>query len=245
MVKMERYRTGELKNSSRNLRTGIEESRIAKTVLKVVSVLGVSLIMSDGVLTPAQSVLGAIQGLQVVDPNISTSVIIGVSCAILVLLFLVQPLGTSRIASTFAPIVIIWLLFNAAFGIYNLALFDHSVLKAFSPYFAGAYLVRTGTDGWKSLGGILLSFTGKSPDGSVWIFSLMTVLQGWKPCLPIWELSAGEPSNSVGSAFASPASCWRTLARPHTSVSIHPLIRTLSSTVFLRGCCIRVLSLLS
>lgn len=42
----------------------------------------------------------------------------------------------------------------------NLALYDHSVLKAFSPYFAGQYLVRNKTEGWKSLGGILLAFTG-------------------------------------------------------------------------------------
>lgn len=54
----------------------------------------------------------------------------------------------------------IWLLFNACSGIYNLAKFDHSVLKAFSPYFAGAYFVRNGTDGWRSLGGLLLAFTG-------------------------------------------------------------------------------------
>lgn len=42
----------------------------------------------------------------------------------------------------------------------NLVHFDHSVLKAFSPYFAGQYLVRNKTDGWRSLGGILLAFTG-------------------------------------------------------------------------------------
>ena len=42
----------------------------------------------------------------------------------------------------------------------NLAKFDYSVLKAFSPYFAGAYFVRHKTDGWRSLGGILLAFTG-------------------------------------------------------------------------------------
>jgi KUP system potassium uptake protein len=41
--------------------------------------------------------------------------------------------------------------------------FDHSVLKAFSPYFAGLYFVRNKTEGWKSLGGILLAFTGKNP----------------------------------------------------------------------------------
>ena len=48
----------------------------------------------------------------------STSTIVGTSCGILILLFLIQPLGISKIASGFAPIVIIWLLFNFCFGIY-------------------------------------------------------------------------------------------------------------------------------
>lgn len=90
------------------------------------------MVMSDGVLTPAQSVLGAVQGLKVVKPDISNATVVGTSCGILILLFLIQPLGTAKIASCFAPIVIIWLAFNAAFGIYNLVNFDHSVLKAFS-----------------------------------------------------------------------------------------------------------------
>ena len=42
----------------------------------------------------------------------------------------------------------------------NLAVYDYTVLKAFSPYFAGQYLVNNGTEGWKSLGGVLLCFTG-------------------------------------------------------------------------------------
>lgn len=56
--------------------------------------------------------------LEVVDPTISTATIIGTTCAILVVLFVVQPFGTSRLGSTFAPVVIIWLLFNLTFGIY-------------------------------------------------------------------------------------------------------------------------------
>ncbi len=56
--------------------------------------------------------------LTVVKPDISKSTIVGTSCAILILLFLIQPLGTSKIGSLFAPIVIIWLTFNLAFGIY-------------------------------------------------------------------------------------------------------------------------------
>lgn len=90
----------------------MEKSGASKLLLKIFGVLGVSMVMADGVLTPAQSVLGAIQGLQVASNNITTPTIIGVTCAILVLLFLIQPFGTSKIASSFAPIVIVWLLFN-------------------------------------------------------------------------------------------------------------------------------------
>jgi len=206
---MERYNTSELKRSGRTVRYGLENSRIARTALKVVGVLGVSLIMSDGVLTPAQSVLGAIQGLNVVNPDISLPTITGVSCAILILLFLIQPLGTAKIASAFAPIVIIWLTFNLAFGIYNLVFFDHSVLKAFSPYFAGAYLVRNGTDGWRSLGGILLAFTGvEAMFADLGAFSMRAIQLSWMcfafPCLLLSYTGQAAYISVNPSAYAYP-----------------------------------------
>jgi len=117
-IKMERYPNAELPKQSRSIRNWLEKSKIAHALLKILAVFGVSLIIADGILTPAQSVLGAIQGLTVVDENIGSPTIIGVSCAILVLLFLLQPLGIQKLASCFAPIVILWLLFNASFGIY-------------------------------------------------------------------------------------------------------------------------------
>jgi KUP system potassium uptake protein len=142
----------------------------------------------DGVLTPAQSVLGAIQGLTVASSNITTSTIIGVSCAILILLFLVQPFGTTKVASAWAPIVIVWLLFNFCTGIYNLTMFDHTVLKAFSPYFAGNFFVRNGTDGWRMLGGLLLAFTGvEALFADLGAFSKRAIQLSWLcfayPCL--------------------------------------------------------------
>ena len=112
---MERYNTNDLSTPVRGVRAWVEKSRFAKVLLRVVGVLGVSLVMADGALTPAQSVLGAIQGVQVVNPNLQSGAIIGISCAILILLFMVQPFGTSKIATGFAPIVVIWLLFNAVF----------------------------------------------------------------------------------------------------------------------------------
>ncbi|PSR74851.1 potassium transporter-domain-containing protein [Coniella lustricola] len=159
-VRLERYRTGDLRPGARSVRRFLENSPASKTLLKVVGVLGVSMIMADGVLTPAQSVLGAIQGIRVVNPSLGTPVIIGVSCAILVILFALQPFGTSKLGTGFAPIVVVWLLFNLVSGIYNLAIYDYTVLKAFSPYFAFSYLIRNGEQGWRSLGGLLLAFTG-------------------------------------------------------------------------------------
>lgn len=209
MVKMERYLSSDMKTPGRTFRTGMENSAIAKAMLKIVGVLGVSMIMSDGVLTPAQSVLGAIQGLEVVNPNITTSTIIGVSCAILILLFLVQPLGTAKLASAFAPIVILWLCFNGAFGIYNLVKFDHSVLKAFSPYFAVEFLVRNKTDGWKSLGGILLSFTGvEAMFADLGAFSRRAVQLSWMcfafPCLLLAYIGQAAYISVTPEAYSNP-----------------------------------------
>lgn len=118
MIKMERVQTGELRRSAKTARNFIERSSLAQFFLRTIGVLGVALIMSDGVLTPAQSVLGAIQGINVVNPNITKGTVVGVSCAILIVLFFLQPFGTTKLASSFAPIVIVWLLFNFVFGIY-------------------------------------------------------------------------------------------------------------------------------
>ena len=118
---MERHATRELGRSTKNIRSTIEKTRFFRGLLKAIGVLAVSMVMADGVLTPAQSVLGAVQGLNVVKPDIGKPTVVGVTCAILILLFLIQPLGISKITMVFSPIVMLWLTMNAGFGIYNLA----------------------------------------------------------------------------------------------------------------------------
>ncbi|KAH6681627.1 putative potassium transporter 5 [Halenospora varia] len=210
-VKMERHLTNDLKPVNKGVRDWIEKSAAARVVLKILGVVGVSMVMSDGVLTPAQSVLGAIQGLRVAQPAISTSTIVGVSCAILVLLFAVQPFGTTKIASSFAPIVIIWLLFNLCSGIYNLAMFDHSVLKAFNPYFAGAFLMRNKEEGWRALGGLLLAFTGcEALFADLGAFSKRAIQLSWLcfafPCLLVAYIgqAAYISQDATGEAYTNP-----------------------------------------
>ncbi|KAK2612025.1 hypothetical protein QQS21_001990 [Conoideocrella luteorostrata] len=187
-VRMQRYATNDLKLGGKSLRGFLEHSRISQFALQFVGVLGVSMVMADGVLTPAQSVLGAIQGIKVVNQDLGTPAIVGISCAILAVLFLIQPLGTTKIGTTFAPIVTVWLLFNFCAGIYNLAVHDYTVLKAFSPHYAFGYLVRNGSDGWKSLGGLLLAFTGvEALFADLGAFSKRAVQLSWLcltyPCL--------------------------------------------------------------
>ena len=210
-VPLDRYRTDDLKTGGKSLRYFLEHSRVSKLGLQLVGVLGVSMVMADGMLTPAQSVLGAIQGIQVANPNLETSAIVGISCAVLVVLFLIQPFGTSKIGTTFAPIVTIWLLFNLCAGIYNLAVHDYTVLKAFSPHFAFAYLVRNGTEGWKSLGGLLLAFTGvEALFADLGAFSKRAVQISWLclayPCLLLAYIgqSAYISADETKTAYTNP-----------------------------------------
>ena len=158
-LKIQRVLTGDMPHGNRSIRARIEKSSIFRGLLKIIGVLAVSLVMADGVLTPAQSVLGAYQGLNVIT-TFKTSTVVGATCGTLVLLFLIQPLGTTKIASTFAPIVVIWLGWIGGIGLFNLIKYDYTVLKAFNPGEAFSFLIRHKEEGWHSLGGVLLCFTG-------------------------------------------------------------------------------------
>lgn len=92
---------------------------------------------------------------------IITGVVVFVAVVILVSLFSVQHYGTDRVGWLFAPIVFLWFLSIASIGMYNIWKHDTSVLKAFSPVYIYRYFKRGGRDRWTSLGGIMLSITGK------------------------------------------------------------------------------------
>ncbi|GAM91409.1 hypothetical protein ANO11243_094590 [Dothideomycetidae sp. 11243] len=160
MVRMERIKSGELNKGAESMRRRLENSRLAKRGLQVVGILAVTAIIADGILTPAQSVLGAVQGIEVVKPDISKSTVLGVTNAILIFLFAIQSLGISRVTVAFSPIILIWLTFNAVSAIYNLAKYDASVFVAFNPGLAFEFLIDKGQEGWRLLGGVLLAFTG-------------------------------------------------------------------------------------
>jgi K+ transporter len=81
---------------------------------------------------------------------------------ILLLLFSVQRVGTHKVGWLFAPVVFIWLISIGGIGIYNIIKHDFTVLKAFSPVYIIRYFSSNAKRRWVSLGGVLLSITGKS-----------------------------------------------------------------------------------
>lgn len=209
LVHMERHHTGNLRPANLGVRSLMERSRFFRGLLKTIGVLAVSMVLSDGVLTPAQSVLGAVQGLNVVSPDISSSTVVGTSCGIILVLFFIQPLGLTRLASAFAPIVIIWLAFNGGFGIYNLVQYDHSVLKAFNPYYAFQFFIQRKTEGWKMLGGVLLAFTGvEALFADLGAFSMRAIQLSWLcwtyPCLLLGYLGQGAYISHHPDAYSNP-----------------------------------------
>ncbi|CAG8522071.1 2005_t:CDS:2 [Ambispora leptoticha] len=127
-------------------------------VLLAFVILGASLILGDGLLTPAISVISAVEGMEVQVPSLASGVV-PLSCAIIFFLFIGQQYGTDKVSKCFAPIVSLWLFSLAAIGIWNIS-GDPSVLKAYNPYYAFNYFIRNGSDGFNVLGGVLLCITG-------------------------------------------------------------------------------------
>ncbi|KAJ8505870.1 hypothetical protein OPV22_006756 [Ensete ventricosum] len=121
---------------------------------------GACMVIGDGVLTPAISVLSSISGLQVRAKELHDGEVVLVACLVLVGLFSLQHRGTQRVAFMFAPIVIIWLLCIGVIGLYNTIHWNPKVYHALSPLYIIKFFRQTGKDGWISLGGVLLSITG-------------------------------------------------------------------------------------
>ncbi|XP_010681416.1 potassium transporter 10 isoform X2 [Beta vulgaris subsp. vulgaris] len=141
-------------------RQWLEKHSSRKNALLLLVLGGTCMVIGDGILTPAISVLSASGGIKVDHPNLSNDVVVLVAVIILVGLFSLQHYGTDKVGWLFAPIVLLWFLMIGGIGIFNIWKYDSSVLKAFSPVYLYRYLKNGGKDGWTSLGGIMLSITG-------------------------------------------------------------------------------------
>ncbi|BGO93261.1 hypothetical protein NBRC10512_000086 [Rhodotorula toruloides] len=129
---------------------------LIKLFLFCLTLFGVCLTVADGMLTPAVSVTSAIVGLSYGAPKAANAVV-GISCGVLVVLFMVQPFGTKKIATLFSPIVLVWLGLNGICGIINIAAHP-AIFRAFDPSRAVMLFVRT--KNFDLLAGVILCITG-------------------------------------------------------------------------------------
>ncbi|CAH8305857.1 unnamed protein product [Eruca vesicaria subsp. sativa] len=135
----------------------IEQNKRSKTALLLLVLVGTSMVITIGVLTPAVS---AYRRQFLIICLACSGTVVMIACALLVGLFVLQHRGTNRVAFLFAPIMILWLFTIATIGLYNIFKWNPSVYKALSPHYIFKFFRDTGKDGWLSLGGILLCITG-------------------------------------------------------------------------------------
>jgi len=127
-------------------------------LLLALGVLGASMFIGDSMITPAISVLSAVEGLKLATPAFEHYVV-PLTIFILVGLFAVQRSGTARVASAFGPVMVVWFFALAAMGLYHIS-DDPSVLAAINPWYAMQFLLSHGTIGLVTLGAVFLAVTG-------------------------------------------------------------------------------------
>src|SRR5579862_2807415 len=127
-------------------------------LLTLMGLLGTALIYGDGVITPAISVLSALEGVNVVTPALKAFVL-PVTVAILIALFALQRFGTEYIGRAFGPVMLLWFVTIAALGCAGMR-HHPQVLLAVDPHYGISFLLRHGTVGLLVLGGVFLCITG-------------------------------------------------------------------------------------
>jgi KUP system potassium uptake protein len=126
--------------------------------LLVLGVIGASMFIGDSMITPAISVLSAVEGLKLATPALEHYVV-PLTVLILVVLFSVQSSGTARVASAFGPVMVIWFATIAVMGLIHIS-DDPSVLAAINPWYGIQFLLSHGVIGLVTLGAVFLAVTG-------------------------------------------------------------------------------------
>ncbi|MBN9320181.1 MAG: potassium transporter Kup [Caulobacterales bacterium] len=163
----------------------------------LLGVIGASLFYGDGIITPAISVLSAVEGLKDAPGvgHLFTPYILPISGVILIALFLVQSKGTHRVAALFGPVMVLWFLILGGLGIIHLA-DDFSIFRAINPAYGFLFLRENGLVGFVILGSVFLAVTGaealyadmghfgKKPIQAAWLYLSF-------PCLALNYLGQG------------------------------------------------------
>ncbi len=181
----------------------------------MLGVIGASLFYGDGVITPAISVLSAVEGIEVVSPSFHSAVV-PVAIAILTLLFIVQRFGTHAVGRFFGPIMVVWFLVLAITGLPHV-ISHPAILKALSPTYIASFVADHPFLAFIALGAVVLSITGaealyadmghfgRKPIRRAWFFVVF-------PCLVLNYLGQGalvlSDKKSISNPFFLLAPSW-------------------------------------
>jgi KUP system potassium uptake protein len=138
----------------------LERTSFLKNVLLVLVLIGTSMIIGDGILTPAISVMSAISGLQGQINGFGTGEVVSISIVVLVALFSIQRFGTGKVGFMFAPVLALWFFSLGSIGIYNILKYDITVVRALNPAYIYYFFKNNGKSAWSALGGCVLCITG-------------------------------------------------------------------------------------
>ncbi|MDF7674184.1 potassium transporter Kup [Acetobacteraceae bacterium ESL0709] len=162
------------------------KSHRMRWLIGFIGIAGTCLFFGDSIITPAISVLSAVEGIEIAVPQ-AEEFVIPVAMAVLIALFAAQALGTGRIGRAFGPIMLIWFCVLAVLGVKGILLYP-KILLALSPTLALQFIVTHGAISFLSLGSVVLSVTGaealyadmghfgRSPIRYAWLFFVLPAL---------------------------------------------------------------------
>jgi KUP system potassium uptake protein len=128
-------------------------------VVALLVIAGAALLYGDGMITPAISVLSAMEGLDDPKTHAFKPYILPITCAVLVVLFLIQRRGTGDVGKFFGPVMAVWFLTIGVLGAFHVAQ-NPAILSALSPHHGLSYVTTHGWQGFFVLGGVVLAVTG-------------------------------------------------------------------------------------
>lgn len=202
----------------------------AKSLLILLGVFGAAFLYGDGIITPAISILSAVEGLAIITPFFNPY-IIPITVTILILLFSIQKNGTGSVGKIFGPITLIWFLVIGLLGAYNIFQ-NFEILKAVNPYYAYLFFLQNSFSGFVVLGSVFLVVTGgEALYSDLGHFGIEPIRKAWffvvLPCLLLNYFGQGSflLTNPGGTSnpFYSMAPTW----------SLYPLVvlATVATTI--------------
>jgi KUP system potassium uptake protein len=190
-------------------RKGGAGKRRTTALLAALGIFGASLFFGDSIITPAISVLSAVEGVKVAEPSLE-HLIVPITAAIIVVLFMLQRLGSGSIGRLFGPVMIVWFVAIAACGITGIA-DNPEILKAISPHYALTFFFGHFSTAFFALAAVVLAVTGaEALYADMGHFGRIPITRAWlllvfPACILSYAgqgaLVLEDPAGTVGSPF--------------------------------------------